>query len=474
MKKQHKVYSNVCRHQNGFAVRRERGFVIAAALLMSIVVVCTTTAAAAMMMPSLKAMMTSRFSDVSRAQAEAALDWSVCQLNDPNNRSSLDGMTVGVPSTVMSSGFSGTVECDNIAAPTYSYLYDPLADVNNSVAGITGGNGWRTVTATVTNGVYKKKVRVILKPIYQTGTQTETTTTTVNGPAQGIFTNALFSQQTLTASGGITTNSFDPTNTAAGFSNTGGNIGSNTAVVLDGTTTIGGNVAVDSIPAGSTTQTVVTSNGVSTVSGAISSNGLVSGVSGSGGTVQSATNAQQLLPPVPSAPSTATNLGTVNLTGKQSLNISQPGDYVLNSLSMSGQSTINITADGPVNFYIQGSGSSNGISIAGQGITNSSGDPANFRIWYGGSGNVNLTGQGGLTGVIYAPNAPVKISGLGALYGAAIGNSVNIVGGGAFHYDRNLSTDQSLMWNPPITKTTTTTASVENLSNFQVVSWLEL
>src|SRR6185437_10612385 len=118
--------------------------------------------------------------------------------------------------------------------------------------------------------------------------------------------------------------------------------------------------------------------------------------SGSGGTVQSATNAQQLLPPVPSAPSTATNLGTVNLTGKQSLNISQPGDYVLNSLSMSGQSTINITADGPVNFYIQGSGSSNGISIAGQGITNSSGDPANFRIWYGGSGNVNLTGQGGL------------------------------------------------------------------------------
>ncbi len=52
---------------------------------------------------------------------------------------------------------------------------------------------------------------------------------------------------------------------------------------------------------------------------------------------------------------------------------------------------------------------------------------------------VNISGSGAMIGVVDAPGAAVTASGNGSVSGAIIGKSLNVSGGGAFHYDEALS-----------------------------------
>ena len=86
------------------------------------------------------------------------------------------------------------------------------------------------------------------------------------------------------------------------------------------------------------------------------------------------------------------------------------GTYVINSMTMNGNSTI-IVDSGPVVFKIAGVGQSTPLTITGQGVINSSFNPKNLQFVYGGTNELKLAGGDQTSSLVYAPNATASISG---------------------------------------------------------------
>jgi hypothetical protein len=113
---------------------------------------------------------------------------------------------------------------------------------------------------------------------------------------------------------------------------------------------------------------------------------------------------------------------------------------VRNSIAMTGKDCITIGPSGSLKLYMAGSTA----KIAGNGVINPSGQAIRF-IYYGLDSNTGLeiTGNGGFTGAIYAPNADFKLGGGGSdtkdFIGASITSTVNMNGHFNFHYDEDLS-----------------------------------
>ena len=131
----------------------------------------------------------------------------------------------------------------------------------------------------------------------------------------------------------------------------------------------------------------------------------------------------------------------VSLSGQSTLTLG-PGTYYMDSLSVSGQGSIVVSPAGSqVIIYITGTGSNGGFSISGNGISNvgAGATPANFQIIYNGTASSSIVGNGTTQAVVYAPNSNISVNGNGDIGGAIIGNTVNFVGNGKVHYDRNLS-----------------------------------
>lgn len=531
--------------------RSESGMSIAVVLMLGIVAMLMLQAGSAVILPMYRKATSSRLQDQMRASCETILDNTVEQLNlGGANRIAVDtGQAISVASSLLTNkSFSGTVQVSSIPCPSYSYLYDQFADVNNANSYVTEAglsNGWRVVTATVKNGLgLQKSVRVILKPVYDTGTQKFTTTgtaittttsivsstTTTTGTPQPIFKFALYAGKGVSGSGNFTTASYRSSHQSWGYANMGGDVGTGAPIALSGNATIGGNLVTynsgsgvsmsgnatvtgqiqadgtysssgnalvnnqmfTSSDTGTTDPTVgsvTTANQSGSINGSVAGSGATSGGNVNGVAQNYTTNnTPPAVPQVPSAPSGATNLGTLSLSGNKSTTISTPGAYVVNSLSMSGNASLNITAKGPVDIYIQGSGSNNGFTISGNGMVNSSGIPADVRIWYGGTGKVSISGNGDFVGTVFAPNAPISVTGNGNVKGAMIGSTISSSGNGTFYYDRDLGSGSGITWTPTITTTTThvvtattttitavtTTTTVDTAIQYmQVVSWTE-
>ena len=82
------------------------------------------------------------------------------------------------------------------------------------------------------------------------------------------------------------------------------------------------------------------------------------------------------------------------------------------------------------------------VSISSNLLQNNSGTASNLQIWYSGYEpvNINVTGGVPFNGVIYAPNAPVTISGSGTFDGAVVGGSVNVTMNGTMNLQTDLTT----------------------------------
>ena len=80
----------------------------------------------------------------------------------------------------------------------------------------------------------------------------------------------------------------------------------------------------------------------------------------------------------------------------------------------------------------------NPLDLSGGSVTNAPGDPAKLFFFYGGTGDISLTGAADSYGIVYAPNAGVKLSGQADWYGALVVKTLESTGGSALHYDRNL------------------------------------
>ena len=175
---------------------------------------------------------------------------------------------------------------------------------------------------------------------------------------------------------------------------------------------------------------------------------------------------------------TLSGSGTFNVdgivsTGGGSITLTPTGPVTLNSTSInvSGSNALTINNSSPVTVNLYGDSSSNGLIISGgtgldltssslvtlniaSTVTspfNGSGGtftnatssgaivPGNFQIFYGGTSTITLSGGAQAGAVLYAPNAPVNVSGGTAWYGAIIGSTVNDSGGANIYYDTQLS-----------------------------------
>jgi hypothetical protein len=264
---------------------------------------------------------------------------------------------------------------------------------------------------------------------------------------------------TLTLSGGSSVDSFDSTVTggySASHQNSGGNVGTNGNLTLNGSNVIVYGSA--SLPMTSTGNCSTKSlTGFSTSGGAQVAGGLVQlsqpvvyaapampspappttsqSLSGSCGTISSGcTNNGSKN--VILAPGT---YGNLTASGGTTMHVSM-GTYNLNSLTLSGNSIL-VVDSGPVVINIAGNsltGGGTALDLSGGSMSNVSGMPSNLQFYYGGSRSTKLSGGAGDFAVVYAPNSPITLSGGSHFYGAIVGNTITLSGGTAVHYDRSL------------------------------------
>jgi hypothetical protein len=164
---------------------------------------------------------------------------------------------------------------------------------------------------------------------------------------------------------------------------------------------------------------------------------------------------------------TVANLSAFSQSGNVVWKI-PPGDYEMSSLSTSGNGQISLIPGsngqyGLVRFFVLGNSSSNAVQISGNGVVNGSSIPGNFQIWYSGSQNIQLSGNGSLFGTVYAPKANISISGNGAIYGAIVGYTISDSGNGNIHFDQSLSNPTN-QW---------ASYSTQTLGSLQTITWQE-
>jgi hypothetical protein len=140
----------------------------------------------------------------------------------------------------------------------------------------------------------------------------------------------------------------------------------------------------------------------------------------------------------PGGPGAVVTMGNIAVNAGAVLHLNA-GTYVVNSLTMNGNSTI-VVDSGPVTFQVAGVGQSTPITITGQGLVNTTYRPTDLQFVYGGTGEVKLAGGDSTAALVYAPRATASISGGADLWGAIVVNKLTGTGGAAIHYDRRLST----------------------------------
>jgi hypothetical protein len=133
------------------------------------------------------------------------------------------------------------------------------------------------------------------------------------------------------------------------------------------------------------------------------------------------------------------NFGKVNF-GSCAVITLQPGIYNVDTLYISNGGKIIVPTTGPVVINVlNNSGSTTPLSLDGGTMSNGGGNPLNFSIVYAGSNTVNVNAGANTFTTIYAPHAPVNVTGNAGLYGAIVGNSFTFTGSGHVVYDTNLS-----------------------------------
>ncbi len=127
-------------------------------------------------------------------------------------------------------------------------------------------------------------------------------------------------------------------------------------------------------------------------------------------------------------------LGNIRVTAGAVLSF-KAGTYNINSVKLSGNASIKI-ASGPVIFNVAGTGDSSPIDLTGNGVTNPTFMSRDFRIIYGGTGSMKLTGGTTTAASVYAPRSSIDMAGGAHFFGSVIGASIALSGGMKFHYDR--------------------------------------
>src|SRR4030095_2977115 len=119
--------------------------------------------------------------------------------------------------------------------------------------------------------------------------------------------------------------------------------------------------------------------------------------------------------------------------------------YVTAGIQISGNAKITIATNASLKIYMGGASA----SIGGNGLANLTGNAANFAyLGLPTHTSLSFSGNGGFTGVVYAPNADFTLGGGGNDIRDFVGSRVTktgiMNGHFHFHYDENLKNSQ---WN---------------------------
>lgn len=137
-------------------------------------------------------------------------------------------------------------------------------------------------------------------------------------------------------------------------------------------------------------------------------------------------------------------IASIHLTGKQTLTILGDVTLVLtastgDAVSLAGQAEIIIPDGSSLTLYTAAD-----VKIAGNGLTNRNVQPISCQL-YGTSTtpagqDFQITGNGSLCAVVYAPNGDVTLNGNGDIMGSVVARKIKLTGNAAFHYDESLAT----------------------------------
>ncbi|MDR3763456.1 MAG: hypothetical protein P4M01_05105 [Acidobacteriota bacterium] len=158
----------------------------------------------------------------------------------------------------------------------------------------------------------------------------------------------------------------------------------------------------------------------------------------------------------PSTTSSVVNYGVASFGGSTTTTLTA-GSYFFDTLTVSGGANVTVGSSPVVVYILDGSGSSIPLNITGGSFSNSGGAPANLTFVYDGTQEIHIgnISSNTLFATIYAPNAKIVFDGNGSIYGAVIGKTVSITGGGHIIYDTALGSTTTNIWIPGASSTVT-------------------
>jgi hypothetical protein len=110
--------------------------------------------------------------------------------------------------------------------------------------------------------------------------------------------------------------------------------------------------------------------------------------------------------------------------------------YIGGNVKITTSPGITVQQGGNLTIYMDGSS----FSVSGNGALNVGGTAASFTyIGLTNNTSISMAGSASFTGTIYAPNADLKASGNGAIYGSVLVKSAALSGNFSFHYDDALA-----------------------------------
>lgn len=469
--------------------RNDEGFSLVTVAALGVVTSLWIGITTSILLPSFDKTADSRYATVARSSAEAGLDWAVNQIQT-NFKSGIDdtsndgqAKTSTVPASIAgNSGATVTVSVNNIAPPASSSVY-----VSTSATKVN--NGWRVVSANANYGGVTRRISVIMEPVYDS--------VVGNGPSS-LFTKAAMGISRVRIRGSAFTDGFNSSKGAYSAKTAdiyGGDVASNTEVVLKKKAYVGGDIIVTS---GSSTGTDVSvKNGHSAqdivVTDQIKVNGSVdssihsttgssanhssynkggdnvfsegAGTKRSGDYTTPIDTKQGMdqvdLPAAPASPSSAYKIGTIQLSGSAKIVFQNgapapsgdivassgtitlpPGDYSISQIKLKGSSTIEVNSgiSSPVKLYLEGSSSGSKVFELGKNasLNNLTNNPAKLQMWYNGTKTLNFRGDSSIYTTVYAPNAKVRLRKGAEIMGAVVADRVEMGKTAAIHYDSNL------------------------------------
>jgi hypothetical protein len=109
------------------------------------------------------------------------------------------------------------------------------------------------------------------------------------------------------------------------------------------------------------------------------------------------------------------------------------GTYYFDSALIDAQATLIVT--GPTTIYLAGDG-----VFGGGGIVNATGEPRNLTV-YSNAANLEVRGNAGFYGAIYAPGTDILLTGTADYYGTIVGRTVELPGDMVVHVDEAILRD---------------------------------